>query len=295
MSLGPAQPTAEGAYLGDQVRTYPASMPVRIEGTPIPDDSQGRRLELWSAGDDSSSLDDYHEIGKAFSGQVVSNIVEGGSNLGDTLERYWDNPDQLFADFSTYIDGTLDLAGERLDAYSYLYGINDNSAAFDKVLGQDLAWLSSAGDSYNEFNHAVEAGDTRAIGEMGADGAEVGAEILFAAVTRKFPSVPNSRTIVSSEMEAKILYGQRKLNGQGNPSNRLIGANSGKISNANERFAVETLSVNADATRNVKLITQFEDGNVSRIKSSTLFPENWGDADVMSAVNYTGSTAPLAT
>ncbi|MBN0989738.1 EndoU domain-containing protein [Amphritea pacifica] len=106
--------------------------------------------------------------------------------------------------------------------------------------------------------------------------------------------VPDTKTIVSSEMEEKILYGQRALNGQGNPSNRLIGAHSGQISNANERFALETLSVNADGTRNVKLITQFEDGNVSRIKSSTLFPESWSDADVMSAVNHTGSTTPLA-
>lgn len=55
------------------------------------------------------------------------------------------------------------------------------------------------------------------------------------------------------------------------------------------------MSTNADGTRNAKLITQFEDGNVSRIKSSTLFPDSWSDTDVISAVNHTGSTNPLAT
>jgi hypothetical protein len=32
-------------------------------------------------------------------------------------------------------------------------------------------------------------------------------------------------------MEDKILYGQRGLNNQGNPTNRLIGAHSGSIDN----------------------------------------------------------------
>jgi hypothetical protein len=95
-------------------------------------------------------------------------------------------------------------------------------------------------------------------------------------------------------MESKILYGQRTVNNQGNPTNRLVGAHSGNISNGNPNFAVETVSVNADGTRNAKLITQFDDGNISRIKNSTLFPESWSDADVISAVTQTGNGVPLA-
>jgi hypothetical protein len=43
------------------------------------------------------------------------------------------------------------------------------------------------------------------------------------------------------------------------------------------------------------LITQFNDGNVSRIKNSTLFPESWSDADILSAVKQTGNGSPIAT
>ena len=48
-------------------------------------------------------------------------------------------------------------------------------------------------------------------------------------------------------------------------------------------------------TRNAKLITQFEDGNVSKIKTSTLFPEKWTDNEVISAVKKTGDSTALAT
>ena len=107
--------------------------------------------------------------------------------------------------------------------------------------------------------------------------------------------VPKPITVISPELESKILYGQRATNSQGNNTNRLIGAHSGNISNANPSFAVETISVNSDGTRNAKLIAQFEDGNISKIKNSTLFPERWTDADVISAVKQTGNSTPLAT
>jgi hypothetical protein len=107
--------------------------------------------------------------------------------------------------------------------------------------------------------------------------------------------VPSGNTVISPDMVSKILYGQRTVNNQGNPTNRLIGAHSSNINNANPNFAVETVSVNADGTRNVRLITQFSDGNISRIKNSTLFPESWSDTDVVAAVTQTGNGPPLAT
>lgn len=53
--------------------------------------------------------------------------------------------------------------------------------------------------------------------------------------------------------------------------------------------------MNADGTRNVKLLTQFDDGNVSRIKTSTLFPESWTNEQVINAIKQTGGMSPVAT
>jgi Bacterial EndoU nuclease len=107
--------------------------------------------------------------------------------------------------------------------------------------------------------------------------------------------VPLSRTVVSAEMEKKILYGQRVMNPDGTPTNRLVGAHGGKISNANPNYAVEVLSTNADGTRNAKLITQYSDGKLSKIKSSTLFPETWTDAQAIGAIVKTGDGTAIAT
>ena len=70
---------------------------------------------------------------------------------------------------------------------------------------------------------------------------------------------------------------------------------SGEISNTHPDYAVEVLSSNADGTRNAKLVAQFTDGNISKIKTSTLFPASWSDAQTMSAVRATGNGPALAT
>ncbi|WP_245946701.1 hemagglutinin repeat-containing protein [Alysiella crassa] len=101
-------------------------------------------------------------------------------------------------------------------------------------------------------------------------------------------------TLVSPEMEKKILYGERTVNQQGNVSNRIIGAHSGNIDNSLPNYAVETISHNPDGTRNVKLILQFSDGNISKIKASTLFPSTWSDKEVINAVKSIGNTIPVA-
>ena len=55
------------------------------------------------------------------------------------------------------------------------------------------------------------------------------------------------------------------------------------------------ISVNSDGTRNAKLLTQFSDGNVSNIKSSTLFPEHWTPSQSIGAVKQVGDLVPVAT
>ncbi|MWP63268.1 hypothetical protein GQ593_13075 [Gilliamella sp. Pas-s25] len=89
-------------------------------------------------------------------------------------------------------------------------------------------------------------------------------------------------------MENKILAGQR-IEG----SNKIIGGHSPNINDANPKYAVETIKVNADGTRTVKYITQFEDGNLSKIKTSTLFPESWSDKSIIDSVNKIGNTKPI--
>lgn len=89
-------------------------------------------------------------------------------------------------------------------------------------------------------------------------------------------------------MENKILAGQR-IEG----SNKIIGGHSPIINDANPKYAVETIKVNADGTKTVKYITQFEDGNLSKIKTSTLFPESWSDKHIIDSVNEIGNTKPI--
>ncbi|MGG4606763.1 EndoU domain-containing protein [Providencia sp. Me31A] len=87
-------------------------------------------------------------------------------------------------------------------------------------------------------------------------------------------------TVISPEIEAKILVGQRVGN-----SNKLIGGHSPSVSNENPNYAVETIKLNPDGTRVVKFTTQFPDGNLSKIKTSTLFPEHWSDKSIIDSVN----------
>ena len=101
------------------------------------------------------------------------------------------------------------------------------------------------------------------------------------------PQMPD--TYVSPEMQEKILWGMRQLRADGTPSNGLIGAHSGEIGNYLPDYAVEVLRNNADGTSSVKLVKQFDDGNVSRIKSSTLFPSTWSEADVLGAIQTVGA------
>lgn len=67
-------------------------------------------------------------------------------------------------------------------------------------------------------------------------------------------------------MEAKILEGQRIGTG-----NKVIGGHSPNALNNNSPiFAVEEVKINADGTKVVKYYEQFPDGNVSRLKTSTI-------------------------
>jgi hypothetical protein len=102
-----------------------------------------------------------------------------------------------------------------------------------------------------------------------------------------------SSTVISPEMEEKILFGQRKVV-NGKAKNDIIGAHSGEINNANSKYAVEMMEEYADGTRKVKILTQFPDGTLSKIKTSTLFPESWTRSETMEAVREVGELAAIA-
>lgn len=78
----------------------------------------------------------------------------------------------------------------------------------------------------------------------------------------------------------KILEGQRK-----SPvKNEVIGGHSPQINNSNDLFAVEELSVNADGTRNIKFVKDLQDGSISKIKKSTVFPDSWSDSKIIDTI-----------
>ncbi|TWP29374.1 DUF4280 domain-containing protein [Apibacter muscae] len=86
---------------------------------------------------------------------------------------------------------------------------------------------------------------------------------------------------LSTDVFEKIIWGERVL-----PGNRLIGGHSGKISNLHPNYAVEELgysSVNSNCRR-IKFVTQYPDGKLSKIKSSTLFPDNWSSSKIKNAI-----------
>ncbi len=106
-------------------------------------------------------------------------------------------------------------------------------------------------------------------------------------------TVDSNRTVISSEMEEEILLGQRVIKANGASTNRIRGGHSPKINSSSEDYVVEILRPNSDGTKAIKFITQFPNGKLSKIKNSTVFPENWVDADILNAVKQIGSQPPL--
>lgn len=98
-------------------------------------------------------------------------------------------------------------------------------------------------------------------------------------------------TKISPEMKEKILEGQRK-----NPSkNEVIGGHSSQINNENSKFAVEVLSENMDGTKNIKYIKDFQDGSISKIEKSTIFPDSWSESKIITSIEQVGNSPTIAT
>lgn len=110
------------------------------------------------------------------------------------------------------------------------------------------------------------------------------------------PGVPEGTTSISPETTQKILYGARvpHLSSPGGWSLVLIGAHSPKIKNHPD-FVTEVLSHNADGTTTVRLVKRFPEGQLSKLKKSTLAPDSWSDAQIIMVTHQVGDTPAVAT
>ena len=95
-------------------------------------------------------------------------------------------------------------------------------------------------------------------------------------------------TVVTPDMENKILEGERV-----GSSNRIKGGHSPKINDADPKYSVEVQQTFPDGTKKIKFITEFPDGNVSKIKTSTIFPDNWSDAKIIDSIKQVGDGVPI--
>jgi len=73
----------------------------------------------------------------------------------------------------------------------------------------------------------------------------------------------------------------------------FIGGRINAVNNNNPNFAVEEMTVNADGTKVVKYYKQYPDGNVCRLKTSTLFPDGWSDEQIIDAIQDVADSQPI--
>ena len=96
----------------------------------------------------------------------------------------------------------------------------------------------------------------------------------------------STKTNISSEMQQKILEGQRK-----SPTkNEVIGGHSSTINNENTNFAVEVLSENPDGTKNIQFTKDLLDGDISKLKKSTIFPDSWSESKIIDSIKEVGDS-----
>ncbi|WP_236671997.1 EndoU domain-containing protein, partial [Enterococcus sp. BWB1-3] len=130
--------------------------------------------------------------------------------------------------------------------------------------------LELAGIPSNYLDDAARYGDDLAISasKHGDEAASAGKK------------ASGAKSTLTPEMKAKILEGQRK-----GTSNGINGGHSPNINNANPNFATETIKVNPDGTKVIKYTKQFPDGNISKIKTSTVFPDGWSDKNIIDSIH----------
>ncbi|MEH7196408.1 EndoU domain-containing protein [Priestia megaterium] len=142
----------------------------------------------------------------------------------------------------------------------------------------------------------VSKGESKAVEKVEKPGGKANAEGVHdqAGVAKgtgnNSKPVSGAKSIITPEMEEKILLGQRK-----NPNkNEIIGGHSSNINNSHSNYVTEAIKINPDGTKDIKYITQFPDGNLSKIKNSTIFPEGWSDIKILDSITDIGNSPPIS-
>jgi len=96
--------------------------------------------------------------------------------------------------------------------------------------------------------------------------------------------------------QQKLLFGERvpNPNASGGMSNEIIGGHSPRIMTSPD-YAFEVIAHNPDGTTQVKFVRNLPDGNLSRIKKSTLAPESWADKKIIETTHAVADSPPVAT
>ena len=225
-------------------------------------------------------------------------VADGSDNIATGLYNMGKKPEEQTASFTL----------------TQIYGLSESDANTIKMIaaGASIGGELGLAVSVNKATSSVTV-INNPIRSSGATDATQSSELIIVVKTtttdtdvkHRLESIENAgkayqkvskgiNSVVSDEMAEKILYGQRQFNKIGNPSNRITGAHSGEILRHDD-FASELIGINSDGTKNVKLIKQFSDGGISRIKNSTLFPESWSDEKIISATIQVGNTKSMAT
>ena len=159
---------------------------------------------------------------------------------------------------------------------------------FNKVYGaENVEWTSKVFEGNAGLRERVFANI-----EMSKVARESSNYSDFAKFEKKLVTEGASKgsTKISAEMEKKILEGKRKAPNK----NEVIGGHSSNINNTNDIFATEEVSVNPDGTKNIKFIKNLKDGNISKIKKSTIFPDSWSESKIISSIKEVGDSPVIS-
>ena len=236
--------------------------------------------------------------------------VIGALKYSDEIGTLFKNADKVSV-VARSTDGTGVLARHADEAGAWLQGVKvfrySDETAEAVASGEKL--LKESGTIYESFADMMSPEDAKRYLDFLENGSREGltsaelagvekADALLVSQKVGYEDVWDLRnagdvlksgkysTQISPEMEKKILEGQRK-----SPvKNEVIGGHSPQINNSNDLFAVEELSVNADGTRNIKFVKDLQDGSISKIKKSTVFPDSWSDSKIIDTIKEVGDS-----
>ena len=274
-------------------------------------DGGNARLEVSGAGKTEDGLVRYNEeVNK-----LGDDLRELYGNMGEILGRIRDGTLFKNADKVSVVarstDGAGVLAKHADEAAAWLHGgkvfrYSDETAeavaSGEKLLKESQTVYESFADMMSPDDAAKYLDFLENGSKEGLTSAELAgvrkADALLVSQKVEYEDVWDLRnagdllesgkysTQISPEMEKKILEGQRK-----SPvKNEVIGGHSPQINNSNDLFAVEELSVNADGTRNIKFVKDLQDGSISKIKKSTVFPDSWSDSKIIDTIKEVGDS-----